>query len=297
MKFTQHKRWTYDLSLGWAKRIKEHPMRIGFLKYFLFFGLIMFSYSAFAENTSKSVKVIKSDNIKVDTIKSANTIVIKSGNKNLASVGVDSVSKSKMIINVMGKSASVDIDTAEISIDTLNAMIDTLGGQVFTTSVVTSGDEEHEFDFLKSIFSSTKTIIFFIIISIFVILLFLGVPILIFVLILQKMKFVHTERVKALEQGIILNGGISNESSTSEKDYLRKGLILSLIGLGSAIAIPFLGKFMGFLAVIFGFWGVGLLLWLVVINKKNSSFKFRNNKSTDISTENNTVNQEDNQNK
>lgn len=228
-----------------------------------------------------AVPVFAQDNEKEgnDKVKIAKThaFSIGAGPMGIVSMTVDTASRGSLKLNVLGDTITIDIDTNIVAFDTVIAIIDSAGaignmnlgfglGNAFGKD-----DDDDDANGMPGIISSTfdpfATVLVVGIVFVSILLLFLGIPLLLFLILLLRWKWTHKERMRAIEEGIVIppNG---KSAVKSPIEYLRKGLVLFFVGLGFIATIYFIGGVGGVIGVILAFWGLGILIWYFAMGRK-----------------------------
>ena len=210
---------------------------------------------------------------------SVHTFQMKIGQFGDMSISVDTLEGNALKISVFGETITVDLDTSLIPHDSLIAIIDSAQAitkvKTITMPIAVSLDDDtdnrstHPFPtFMGSMIDPVASIFVVAIVFGSLLLLCLGLPLIILVLLLIRWRYVHKERMRAIEEGVLLP---TNGKKKEPADYFRKGLVLLFVGLGFLITIPWLEGFGAVLAAILVFWGLGTLIWYHSQRKKHGS--------------------------
>ena len=207
---------------------------------------------------------------------STHSFSMKLGPVKFFSMNIDTLNPTQMKIIVMDDTVSLDIDTSQIPFDTLAAIIDSANMQNkqsmikagFSASTNDDNKNESKTSAIESIFYSIKDVFIVAIVFFALLLFFLGIPILLFILLYVRWRWVHAERMKALETGIVIPEKTNGKQPIV---YLRKGLVLALIGIGFLITMTYTSGFGAVLGAIFLMWGLGYLLWYFIAGKKDNN--------------------------
>ncbi|MCD6594961.1 hypothetical protein J7L68_04715, partial [bacterium] len=242
------------------------------------FVLISPAFGQSSSTVQNSANSSQQDSITVQS--STHSFSMKLGPLKVFSMSVDTLDPAQMKIIAMGSTISLDIDTSQIPIDTLIAIIDSANVQnkqsMLKLGFAANSNDEDEYEneskssAFASIFDSIESVITVAIVFFALLLLFLGIPILLFILLYVRWRWVHNERMKALETGIVIPQSANVKQPTV---YLRQGLVLSLLGIGFLISITYIGGFGAVLGIIFAMWGLGYLLWYFITGRKNENIK------------------------
>jgi len=203
---------------------------------------------------------------------STHTYKMKLGPVGAMSVSVDSLNPQTMKIITMGNTVSVDIDTSMMPFDTIAAIIDSASSSsnvTFSMAHAFGSDSKNDdgpSGVIDSVTGSMEAIIIVAIVFISLLLMGLGIPILLFILLFTRWRWIHGERMKAIETGIVMPpGGNGKDPSV----FQRKGLILFFMGIGFLIASTYIGGFGIVVGIILFMWGLGNLAWFYTAGRKN----------------------------
>jgi hypothetical protein len=93
---------------------------------------------------------------------------------------------------------------------------------------------------------------------------FISVPLLVFLLIHRRMRWVHQERMTALEKGIVLDFNESKKvhhvKDVNTTPGFTKGFVLLFVGLALILTFKFSGGFGVVVGSVMLAWGMALLL-------------------------------------
>ena len=209
---------------------------------------------------------------------STHSFSMKLGPVKIFSMSMDTLNPTQMKIIVMDDTVSLDIDTSQIPFDTLAAIIDSAKADSrkqpsmlnlgFIANNSDNDENESSHSTLESIFDSIEDVFIVAIVFFALLLFFLGIPILLFILLYVRWRWVHAERMKALETGIVIPEKTNGKQPIV---YLRKGLVLALIGIGFLITMTYTSGFGAVFGAIFLMWGLGYLLWYFIAGKKDNN--------------------------